>query len=533
NGVRVCAAQPDPRWEFPRKQLTLEQPLGEGEFGRVLRARALNIAGHSASWPTAVDVRAAAAGAPPQRGALLRRCSAGCAAGEPFLLIIEFAEHGSLRSYLRRSRHAESDGALPCSEPDALALAHAAAPRPRAGPAPPRPAARHAPRRAGLRVADRQGMATSATSRCVLACYLLLHTHTPHTTRGMGYLSVIKLIHRDLAARNVLVAEGGICKISDFGLTRDVYEDDTYMKRIPVKWMSLESLADHMYTSKSDVWSFGVLLWELVTLGASPYPGVAVHNLFHLLKAGYRMQRPENCSPALYRLMRLCWHENPDERPTFKELMAIFEKMLEDGVDYLDLNPRTVHNMTYFTSLSSSRDLLGEIYHFIALQGSVTIPFFTEIESLHNFANHLFLTLQDDPDGLYGNFNILPNNSVNNLAAIRTSQNESNVCITLSDSLGEEEERLLHSSNETTPVDTIDFQKSLIGVNLEKRESPRPGNAYLSPIRQINTQQQDSAVAGPSSVALTQRYISISTGESRSWHHSRDSSPVSSKVTTF
>ena len=68
---------------------------------------------------------------------------------------------------------------------------------------------------------------------------------------------------------------------------------------VPVKWMALESLADHMYTSKSDVWSFGVLMWELVTLGASPYPGVAVHNLFHLLKAGYRMEKPENCSVPL------------------------------------------------------------------------------------------------------------------------------------------------------------------------------------------------------------------------------------------
>ena len=68
---------------------------------------------------------------------------------------------------------------------------------------------------------------------------------------------------------------------------------------VPVKWMAPESLADHVYTSKSDVWSFGVLLWELVTLGASPYPGVDVHNLYNLLKVGYRMERPANCSPQL------------------------------------------------------------------------------------------------------------------------------------------------------------------------------------------------------------------------------------------
>ena len=72
-----------------------------------------------------------------------------------------------------------------------------------------------------------------------------------------------------------------------------------FMFAVPVKWMAFESLADSVYTSQSDVWSFGVLLWELVTLGASPYPGVAVHNLFHLLKAGYRMEKPENCSIQL------------------------------------------------------------------------------------------------------------------------------------------------------------------------------------------------------------------------------------------
>lgn len=72
-----------------------------------------------------------------------------------------------------------------------------------------------------------------------------------------------------------------------------------FTRIVPVKWMALESLADHVYTTKTDVWSFGVLLWELVTLGASPYPGVAVHNLFHLLRAGYRMEKPENCSHQL------------------------------------------------------------------------------------------------------------------------------------------------------------------------------------------------------------------------------------------
>jgi len=129
-------------------------------------------------------------------------------------------------------------------------------------------------------------------------------------------------VHRDLAARNVLMAANKVCKVSDFGLTRDVYEGDTYLKTskgrgkqlplrirpdvissfwyaVPIKWMALESLSDHVYTSKSDVWSFGVLLWELSTLGANPYPGISPERLYRLLKTGYRMEKPDNCSQQL------------------------------------------------------------------------------------------------------------------------------------------------------------------------------------------------------------------------------------------
>ncbi|XP_063984166.1 proto-oncogene tyrosine-protein kinase receptor Ret isoform X1 [Diachasmimorpha longicaudata] len=330
---------PDPKWEFPRSQLTIEQVLGEGEFGRVLRARAVDIG----DWPghTTVAVKTLkedASGSEladllseyqllkeAQHPNVIRLLGACTTPGGPVYLIIEFAEFGSLRNYLRRSRHLESEGRVPCS----TSLLSASP---------------------GNARDDVQDASTN-------------YEITPHDilsfawqiSKGMAYLADIKLVHRDLAARNVLLATGKVCKISDFGLTRDVYEDDAYLKRskgrVPVKWMAPESLADHVYTSKSDVWSFGVLLWELVTLGASPYPGVDVHNLYNLLKAGYRMERPANCSPQLYKLMVSCWHDEAGMRPSFKELTCQWERMLEDGVEYLDLNPRTVHNQAYFASL--------------------------------------------------------------------------------------------------------------------------------------------------------------------------------------
>ncbi|XP_076755260.1 protein kinase receptor Ret oncogene [Xylocopa sonorina] len=313
---------PDPKWEFPRSRLTIEQVLGEGEFGRVLRATAIDIGG--VPGPTTVAVKTLKENAcaseladllseyqllkEAQHPNVIRLLGACTSPGAPVYLIIEFAEFGSLRNYLRRSRHLESEG----------------------------------------RPGGCSSLSNVVTPRDILSFAWQI-------SKGMAYLADIKLVHRDLAARNVLLAADKLCKISDFGLTRDVYEDDAYLKRskgrVPVKWMAPESLADHVYTSKSDVWSFGVLLWELVTLGASPYPGVDVHNLYNLLKAGYRMERPLNCSQQLYKLMISCWHQEPAMRPSFKELASYWEKMLEDSAEYLDLNPRTVDNQAYFASL--------------------------------------------------------------------------------------------------------------------------------------------------------------------------------------
>lgn len=98
--------------------------------------------------------------------------------------------------------------------------------------------------------------------------------------------------------------------------------------RLPVKWMAPEALFDRIYTHQSDVWSFGVLLWEIFTLGGSPYPGVPVEELFKLLKEGHRMDKPSNCTNELYMMMRDCWHAVPSQRPTFKQLVEDLDRIV-------------------------------------------------------------------------------------------------------------------------------------------------------------------------------------------------------------
>jgi hypothetical protein len=143
--------------------------------------------------------------------------------------------------------------------------------------------------------------------------------------KGMAYLSNLKFVHRDLAARNCMLDENLVVKVADFGLSRDIYERDYYSSdnkkaKLPVKWMAIESLEKSVYSTKTDVWSYGVLLWELMTRGVVPYPDVDNFDLFSYLKEGRRMLRPRYCPVNLYRIMQACWSSNPEDRPTFDEL---------------------------------------------------------------------------------------------------------------------------------------------------------------------------------------------------------------------
>ncbi|KAJ6665758.1 hypothetical protein lerEdw1_002128 [Lerista edwardsae] len=146
---------------------------------------------------------------------------------------------------------------------------------------------------------------------------------------GMCYLESQNFIHRDLAARNILVGENNICKVGDFGMAK-LIKDDIYLSyshNIPYKWTAPEALSHGRYSIKSDVWSFGILLYEIITLGQIPYPGMSNSEVVKRVQTGFRMPCPPKCSPTLYNIMCKCWKLNPDERPGFKHLRGLLQSV--------------------------------------------------------------------------------------------------------------------------------------------------------------------------------------------------------------
>ncbi|KAK6644096.1 hypothetical protein RUM43_000362 [Polyplax serrata] len=139
------------------------------------------------------------------------------------------------------------------------------------------------------------------------------------TCSGMEYLESRKVVHRDLAARNVLISEEGVAKVSDFGLARE--ENFTIdAGKLPIKWTAPEALRQGLFSNKSDMWSFGILLWEIYSFGRVPYPRIPQADVVKHVEKGYKMEAPEGCPQEVYEIMRQTWDLQPEKRPSFKEV---------------------------------------------------------------------------------------------------------------------------------------------------------------------------------------------------------------------
>lgn len=293
-------------WE----DITFEDLIGEGNFGQVIRAM---IKKDGLKMNAAIKMLKEYASENDHRdfaGELEVLCKLGhhpniinllgaCENRGYLYIAIEYAPYGNLLDFLRKSRVLETDPAF----------------------------------------AREHGTASTLSSRQLLR-------FASDAANGMQYLSEKQFIHRDLAARNVLVGENLASKIADFGLSRgeEVYVKKT-MGRLPVRWMAIESLNYSVYTTKSDVWSFGVLLWEIVSLGGTPYCGMTCAELYEKLPQGYRMEQPRNCDDEVYELMRQCWRDRPYERPPFAQIAVQLGRMLEARKAYVNMS--LFENFTY------------------------------------------------------------------------------------------------------------------------------------------------------------------------------------------
>uniref|UniRef100_A0A8C2DGU4 Tyrosine-protein kinase n=1 Tax=Cyprinus carpio TaxID=7962 RepID=A0A8C2DGU4_CYPCA len=160
---------------------------------------------------------------------------------------------------------------------------------------------------------------------------ILLLEMCKDVSEGMSYLEANQYIHRDLAARNCLVDSNGTIKVTDFGLSRYVLDDEytsSVGSKFPVRWSPPEVLLYCKFSSKSDIWAFGVLMWEVYTLGRMPYDRWNNTEIVEKITAGHRLFRPQLANDKVYAIMNICWHERPDERPTFSDLVMTIKDLL-------------------------------------------------------------------------------------------------------------------------------------------------------------------------------------------------------------
>ena len=263
-------------WEIERKQIRLVNKLGSGSFAQVW--------GGVWNGTTSVAVKALKTGSSMTESDFLREATLMkelrhlnilqlygiCSKEQPIYIVTELMKHGCLLEYLRNERRS-----LKLSQLISMAL---------------------------------------------------------QVAEGMVYLEEHQYIHRDLAARNVLVGDGLICKISDFGLTQSVEEAKNKagdVTKFAIKWTAPEALLHNKFSVKSDVWSFGILLYEIITFGRFPYAGMTNEEVMQKLEQRYRMPQPKESSYAYYNIMLKCWREEPENRPTFEALQWELEEFLE------------------------------------------------------------------------------------------------------------------------------------------------------------------------------------------------------------
>ncbi|KAM5159508.1 mast/stem cell growth factor receptor Kit isoform 4-T4 [Callospermophilus lateralis] len=360
----------DHKWEFPRNRLSFGKTLGAGAFGKVVEATAYGLIKSDAAMTVAVKMLKPSAHLT-EREALMSELKVlsylgnhmnivnllgACTIGGPTLVITEYCCYGDLLNFLRRKRDSficskqedQVDAALyknllhskesSCNDSSNEYMDM----KPGVSYVVPTKADKRRSARIGSYIEREVTPAIMEDDELALDLEDLL-SFSYQVAKGMAFLASKNCIHRDLAARNILLTHGRITKICDFGLARDIKNDSNYVvkgnARLPVKWMAPESIFNCVYTFESDVWSYGIFLWELFSLGSSPYPGMPVDSKFYkMIKEGFRMLSPEHAPAEMYDIMKTCWDADPLKRPTFKQIVQLIEKQISESTNHIYSN---------------------------------------------------------------------------------------------------------------------------------------------------------------------------------------------------
>ncbi|XP_072316601.1 high affinity nerve growth factor receptor [Eucyclogobius newberryi] len=288
-----------------RQDITLKWELGEGAFGKVYLAECANLSPDSdkmlvaiktlkdANESTRQDFQREAELLTVLQHQHIVRFYGVCTDGEPLAMVFEYMRHGDLNRFLR----AHGPDARMLDESKMPALGQLTVPQ-------------------------------------------MLHI-AAQTASGMVYLASLHFVHRDLATRNCLVGEGLVVKIGDFGMSRDIYSTDYYRvggrTMLPIRWMPPESIMYRKFTTESDIWSFGVVLWEIFTYGKQPWYQLSNSEAIECITQGRELERPRTCPKEVYALMQGCWHREPQQRMVIKDIYNRLLALVKNPPVYLDI----------------------------------------------------------------------------------------------------------------------------------------------------------------------------------------------------
>ncbi|XP_071952075.1 muscle, skeletal receptor tyrosine protein kinase-like isoform X2 [Antedon mediterranea] len=284
-------------FEYPRNNVVYIKDIGEGAFGRVFQAQAPSLVHGKKETIVAVKMLKDDADADTMRyfnreAEVVTRFNhqnivkllGVCFVGKPLAIILEYMGHGDLQHFLRRR------------SPERI-----------------------------YEGSNKSGMVLDMRTKLNMA---------KQVATGMAYLTELRFVHRDVATRNCLVNNTLEVKISDFGLARHLGSREYYLghkdEKIPIRWTSPEALWDYQFTCQSDMWSFGILLWEIFTNALKPYSGMSHEDVFMKVRQGYRLGCPKDTPKGVYELMKMCWAHEASQRPLFQTVYAVLEELQKE-----------------------------------------------------------------------------------------------------------------------------------------------------------------------------------------------------------